>query len=261
VYEPIEALPEAARADIDAQAAGRRASTLSTEQRLSLTRVVIPPALPVDVKPDGATYVLRRDGAEFFCPVDLSLRSWLSLTSLVETMGDAAVGMIIPNAAMATAGEEFLRWRQQNPMAMPHIRQSTWGVPRTWFVMVVEDERETYDADRFRSVRYRARIIDARRRLAAAYRLLRSAIDDVDLLEEMSGLGDWLESFDPTSWVELDYAGIAGFLRDQLTSDQSARDIHRALDALRRDDLATAGEAYRAFEERWRAVNAYERAN
>jgi hypothetical protein len=127
--------------------------------------------------------------------------------------------------------------------------------------MVVEDERERYDDGDVRTVRYRARILDARRRLSAAHRLLRSMLDDTDVLDELSGLSTWLESFDPASWVELDYAGVARLLGDELHSDQSARDIHRAMDALRREDFASAGIAYRAFEERWRAVNAFERAN
>jgi hypothetical protein len=260
VYEPLDALPEETRAGLGKVAGQRTGATLQMEQQLAMSMVVGPPG---SVRGEGAVeaYTLRRDGREYFCPVDLSLRSWLSLTSLVESMGDAAVGVILPQAGRTLAGEAFLRWRQENPTAVPHIRQTTWGVPRTWFVMVVEDERETYDAGRFRSVRYRARIVDARRRMAAAQRLLRAVIDDVDLLDEIAALTEWLESFDAESWLELDYAGIAGFLGDQLASDQSARDIHRALDALRREDYAAAGESYRGFEQRWRTVNAYERAN
>ena len=117
------------------------------------------------------------------------------------------------------------------------------------------------NAGEYRSVRYRSRIVDARRRIAAADRLLRAAIDDVELLDEIVTLSDWLGCFADESWLELDYAGIARFLGDELASDQSARDIHRALDAMRREDFAAAGEAYRAFQERWRAVNAFERAN
>lgn len=259
-YEPLDALPDDIRTGLGRLEGRRTGVTLQSEQQLALSMAVGPPgSVRDDVAVDA--YTMRRDGHDYFCPVDLSLRSWLSLTSLVESMGDAAVGVILPQAGRTLAGEAFLRWRQENPTAVPHIQQTTWGVPRTWFVMVVEDERETYDAGSFRSVRYRARMIDARRRMAAAHRLLRSVIDDVDLLDEIAGLTQWLESFDIESWLELDYAGIAGFLGDQLASDQSAREIHRALDAVRREDYSAAGEAYRAFEERWRTVNAYERAN
>ncbi|HSS68842.1 MAG TPA: hypothetical protein VLK34_09850 [Nocardioidaceae bacterium] len=260
VYEPLDALPDDVRSGVSELPGQRTGTTLQAEQQQALAMAVGPPGSVRDA-PAVDAYALRRDGRDYFCPVDLSLRSWLSLTRLVDSVGDAAVGVILPEAGRTLAGEAFLRWRQENPTAVPHIRQTTWGVPRTWFVMVVEDERETYSAGSFRSVRYRSRLGDARRRMAAANRLLRAAIDDVELLDEMVGLADWLESFDAESWVELDYAGVARFLGDQLASDQSARDIHRALDALRREDFSAAGEAYRTFEERWRAVNAYERAN
>jgi hypothetical protein len=260
VYEPLDALSDEIRTGLAERTGARTGVTLQTEQELAMSMVVGPPGSVRDKVAIDA-YTMRRDGHDYFCPVDLSLRSWLSLTSLVESMGDAAVGVILPQAGRTLAGEEFLRWRQENPTAVPHIRQTTWGVPRTWFVMVVEDERETYDAGSARSVRYRARMADARRRMAAANRLLRSVIDDIELIDELTSLGDWLDSFDIDSWLELDYAGIAGFLGDQLASDQSARDIHRALDALRREDYAAAGESYRSFEERWRTVNAFERAN
>ena len=81
------------------------------------------------------------------------------------------------------------------------------------------------------------------------------------LLAELRDLGDWLEAFDSASWLELDYAGVARLLGDALATDQSARDIHRALAALRSGDFATAASSYRSFEDRWRAVNGYERAN
>ena len=261
VYEPLTALTESGalpRLDPGSTSVLR---TLDAEQRTALTRVVAPGALPDDRGHRDDAYTLRRDGHTYWCPVDLTLRSWLSFTSLVDAVGDITANLAVPHDVLASAGDGFLRWRRDHPEAVPHIQQSTWGVPRTWFVMVVEDEREHYDVGARTSVRYRARILDARRRLDAAHRVLGSVIDDSELLDELTGLGAWLECFDDSSWVELDYAGIARLLGDRLSADQSARDIHRALDALRREDFASAGAAYQAFEERWRVVNAYERAN
>lgn len=263
VYEPMTALGDLAGEWKVESEQGQPSSTatLAVEQRATLSRIVASPAPPIDPVQQPGGYVLRRDGQSFCCPVDLPLRSWLSLTSLVESIGDTAVNLIFPAQALAIAGEEFLQWRRDHPGAVPHIRQATWGVPRAWFVLVVEDERERYDDGAGSSVRYRARVLDARRRLAAAHRLLNSVIDDTEVMEELSGLATWLEAFDESSWVELDYAGVARLLGDALQHDQSARDIHRAIDALRRDDFASAGASYRAFEERWRVVNAFERAN
>lgn len=262
VYEPLAALAEVAESWVaQARRQAERAALLAREQHLTLTRVLgaVGPRIDRDEKP--AAYVLRRAGATYACPVDLPLRSWLSLSSLVDSIGDTAATAIFPPQALATAGEDFLRWRRDHPGAVPHIRQNTWGVPRTWFVLVVEEERESYTGEDVVSVRYRTRMADARRRLAAASRLLDDLIDDTELVDELASLTRWLESFDDASWVELDYAGVARLLGDALRHDQSARDVHRAIDALRREDFAVAAAHYRAFEERWRAVSAYERAN
>jgi hypothetical protein len=261
VYEPLAALTESGAVPHVDPAAASGVHTLDVEQRTALTRVVAPVALPHDYEHLDDAYALRRDGHTYWCPVDLTLRSWLSFTSLVDAVGDITANLAVPHDVLASAGDGFLQWRRDHPEAVPHIQQSTWGVPRTWFVMVVEDEREPYDAGEGYSVRYRARILDARRRLGAAQRVLHAVIDDADLLDELTGLATWLECFDDNSWVELDYAGIARLLGDRLATDSSARDIHRALDALRREDFASAGASYQAFEERWRVVNAYERAN
>ena len=206
-------------------------------------------------------YTLSRDGQTFRCPVDLPLRSWLSLGSLAETIGDAAAIFVLPAGTRERATRVFTEWRRANPVAVPHIQQATWGVPRAWFLLVVEDEREQYDAEGHPSIRYRARLADSRVRLARAQTALSTLIEDLDLHEELADLRAWLDSFDAGSWLELDYAGVARLLGVGLVNDRSARDVHAALRALQRGDFAAAGESYRRFEDRWRVVNGYERAN
>ncbi len=263
VYEPLDAFHETVRSRLAFEVDDPldTTSTIASEQRTALTRVVTATSLQVEVEQSAGAYVLQAEGLDFFCPLDLSLRSWLALTELVSSIGDSNVGLIFPAQTLASAGDDFLRWRRDHPHAVPHIRQSTWGVPRTWFVLVDEGEREPYDEGGLSSVRYRARVLAARRRVDWAHRILRSVIDDGELLEELRGLGVWLGQFDQASWVELDYAGVAGLLGDQLSSDESARDIHSALAALKRRDFVAAEEAYRSFESRWRPVHAFERAN
>jgi hypothetical protein len=263
IYEPLHALPAPVRRALTIGDAAARdsAETLAAEQRTVLTRAVTSSTISIEPASQTDAYVMRREGRAFFCPVDMPLRSWLSMTSLIDTIGGAAAGAIVPPEALALADQQFLRWRRDNPQAVPHIRQVTWGVPRTWFVLVVEDERARYEADSGASVRYRARILDARRRVAYAHRTLRRTVDDSELLEELSGLGSWLATFHNDSWVEVDYAGVAKLLGERLEEDHSARDIHQALAAIERSDLPAAATAYRSFEERWRLVNAFERAN
>lgn len=261
VYEPAEALTDVQPVSA-ADGAERVAITVATEQQRALVGVVQGPGTLVDHGPVQTGYTLSRDGRDFVCPVDLSLRCLLSMSALVEELGDSTVRLMMPAWTRALADDGLARWRRDHPSAVPHIRQETWGVPRTWFLLVVEDEREAYDADGRPGIRYRARIRDARRRLSRAQRTLNAIIEDLDLQEELIDLGAWLDSFGDDGWVELDYAGVAQLLGpDALAEDRSARDVHSALQALRRGDLAVAGGAYRRFEERWRRVNAFERAN
>jgi hypothetical protein len=157
--------------------------------------------------------------------------------------------------------EEYTAWRTANPSAQAHIRQATWGVPRIWFLLVAQEERDSYVDDGVTSVRFRASIADARRRLLSAFTVLNAALDDEELLGELGELGRWLAGFDDECWVEVDYAGVAGLLGPDLDSDRSAYEVTTALRAIARNDFATAGQVYRQFEERWRRVAALERAS
>lgn len=271
VYESLEVLAASEHdwstwlADHGGESAGSDAvATLREEQHSTLSRVVSPVASPSASDQLARAYVLQHDGEVFLCPMDMPLRSWLSFSSLVDQMGNAAVNALLPPDAIARADQAFLRWRAENPAAVPHIRQTSWGIPRTWFLAVTPSERERYstgDDDGVGSIRYRTKVSTARRRVARARTTLSRLIDDEELLGEVMDLECWLDSFDRTGWLELDYAGVARLLAAPIDDDESARDIQTALNALRRGDFAAAGASYRAFEERWRAVNAFERAN
>ncbi len=264
VYEPLSAVSVEVREWLTSKECCHldNVGTLTAEQQAVLRRTVTSATVNAADDPSvAAAYELRREGKLHVCPVDMPLRSWLSLTTLVDSVADPSLNLLVPAGSLAVPDEIFLRWRRDHPQAVAHIQQVTWGVPRTWFVLVAADERELYDAGGFSSLRYRTRMLDARRRTGSAHRILRDVVDDVELLDELTGLETWLEAFDDASWVELDYAGVARLFSADLREDHSARDISRALRALRASDYAAAATAYRSFERRWRAVSAYERAN
>ncbi len=263
VYEPLAALSEAARAAIgdDVESSSDGTATLVDEQTTVLQRAMTSSTISLDVDKGSGTYVLQVDGHSFYCPADMPLRAWLSLTALVDSLGDANVALLFPAESLAIADANFLTWRRDHPRAVPHVRQATWSVPRTWFTLVSPAEREVYDAGGFDSLRYRARIVDARRRVSRTLAVLEKVLDEAELLEELQELAEWLQAFSPASWVEVDYAGVARCFGPELADDHSADDIRNALRALRDGDWGAAGEAYRGFESRWRVINSFERAN
>jgi len=235
--------------------------TLSREQHAVLTRTFAPVAPPRANDDLAGCYLMSRGGARFVCPVDLALRSWLAIASFGEDTDTMTRSLFLARDYLEFAEREYDGWREAHPAAAAHIRQATWGVPRTWFLLVAPEERELYDLEGLQSVRFRTPVTEARRRLLSAFTVLNATIDDAELLEELSDLGRWLASFSDECWLELDYAGVAGLLEAKLADDRSADEITTALRAIGRRDFATAGETYRHFVERWRAVTALERAS
>ncbi len=263
VYEPVDHPPAsgsaAGRGDAPLETVATL--TLEREQMTVLTKVIASAAPPRAHDDLAGCYLLRRDGRLLRCPVDLALRSWLALASFVEeTEGTTQRLFFLPDHSESAAAE-FADWRTGHPTAVPHIREATWGVPRTWFLLVRQGEREHYDLDGCPSVRFTVPIAQARERLASASGLLGLMVDDAELLDELDDLTHWLADFPDGSWLELDYAGVARLLGDALGSDASAEEITTALAAIEGRDFATAGDAYHRFVERWRVVNALARAN
>jgi hypothetical protein len=261
IYEPAEGGPAAEQGADPGEAAATLATlTLSREQHTVLARTFAPAAPPRGTDLTGG-YLMSRGGVQYVCPVDLALRFWLAIASFGEETDTVTRSLFLARDYLAFTEREYEVWREAHPAAVAHIRQATWGVPRTWFLLVAPQERELYDLEGRQSVRFRTPVPEARRRLLSAFTVLNATIDDAELLEELSDLGRWLASFSDGCWLELDYAGVAGLLGAGLVDDRSADEISTALRAIGRRDFATAGETYRQFVERWRPVTALERAS
>jgi hypothetical protein len=269
VYEPLAAFtePEAARWASYARAEANPTDTVTTlrdEQRQSLAALLRPASLAGPTPVDDCAYVLRVDDEVFICPHDIRLRSWLALAELIDEIGDQQLRLLSPGS-LEHVNPDFMSWRSKHPDAVPHIRQQTWHVPPAWLLLVDPAERETYRVDDRVSVRYRCPIVQARRRMGTAFAVIRRAFADESVVETVSELGRWVESFHPHSWIELDYAGVAQLLADEkgagVEDDPSCADVAEAVQALSRGDVADATAAYDRLVERWRRVRMAEHAN
>ena len=264
VYEPLAAFGPEERARWSAyagQAAGR-AERLRREHTRALTDLLsVPPvAVPADESDDA--FVLAVDGQVLVCPVQSRLRSWIAFGQLREGLPDALLHAFVPPASVRRAVAEREVWAGKEPAGALRIQTATWGVPIHWFVAFTDDDRTVVLDGPERSVVLRARMSAARRRVGRALRTLRRSIGEVDYVEELEGLGRWLEEFHPRSWLELDYGGLVRLLDDQaLRGDTSVREVAAALEALADGDEAAAKAAYEAIVDRWAAVRALEHAS
>ncbi|HEX2175127.1 MAG TPA: hypothetical protein VHG70_04385 [Nocardioidaceae bacterium] len=265
VYEPLSAFDESEAARWASYARAEAAATdtvtrLRDEQRQSLTAVLQPAGLASASAFDDSAYVLRTGEDIFVCPHDIRLRSWLALAELIDEIGDQQLRLLSPGS-LEHVSPDFMSWRSKHPDAVPHIRQQTWHVPPAWLLLMDPEERETYQVDDQTSVRYRCPIVQARRRLGSAFAVIRRAFADEPVADVVSELGRWVESFHPHSWIELDYAGVARLLGDDLDGDRSCAEVAEAVQKLSRGDVADATASYERLVERWRRVRMAEHAN
>ena len=255
VYEPLAAFPEPERAHWSRYAARDETPTAQDELRRSLADLLPVPPVPVPVHESADAFVAVVDGVTCICPWRTRLRGWQALGQLREMLPAPALDAALPPVVRKQAESDYERWLERNPDSRPWIRSATWHVPVRWFVLFEDSERECVTEEKALAMRYRTPMAQARRRVARGLKVLREVLDDSPLVDGLEDVGRWLEEFHPRSVVELDYGGLVHVIgAGKLDEDRSAADVNEGLEALRADDGARAGEAYRRLTDRWRAV-------
>ncbi|MCW2668848.1 MAG: hypothetical protein JWO27_745 [Frankiales bacterium] len=275
VYEPLAGFDGAEREHWERYAAegahfGTSAGTAL--ERAAALAAVAGRTLPVT---GDHAYVTEVDGVTLVCPWRTGLRAQEALLDFCAELPDVLSEAFAPTALLERAEVELDRWRAENGSTTSHIRTCTWQVPLRWFVLVDPEEREVSLGEQGtgpsgpgtlrrtgRQLVYRTPMSRARRRVARALAVVRTAVGDPAVSEGIEDLGRWLEEFHPRSLVELDYGDLVHLLDDaELTQDESARDMQHALQRLADGDGAEAGAAYALMTTRMKALQAVESAN
>ncbi|MEV7185794.1 hypothetical protein [Kitasatospora sp. NPDC093102] len=290
VYEPLAAYPEAERAHWRAYAAEHGpdavepaqpvAAAVLEEQREALAGLAArtPRALPE--RESGRAYLRVVDGVLYVSPWATRLRSWQALEELRAGVPVALLDTALPPVTRAAAEADRERWRSEHPDARPWILTSRWEVPVHWFLPFGDEDRcfvpggagpadgrggeeEGQErGDRPAALFYLVPMAQARRRVARAFRALREALPDGELVQGAELVGRWLEEFHPRSLVELDYGGLVHLLGpERLLADRSAGELEEGLRALRAGDTAEALRVHGELTARWRRVLALRHAN
>jgi hypothetical protein len=264
VYEPLAAFPEPERAAwADYAARGvTRASRLVAEHRTALAGLISVPPRPVPDEEEREAFVLDVEDTVHVCPVQSRLRSWVALGQFRDGLPDALLHAFVPPASLHRAEADHARWGRDEAGAVLRILTATWAVPLPWFVPFAPADRLVDLSAGHPTVVHRTRMSAARRRVARALRTLRTSVGDLEVVDELTELGRWLEEFHARSWVELDYAGLALLMGPEaVTEDTSVADVAAAVAAVAEGDDPAAAARYRAVVERWAAVHVLAHAN
>lgn len=259
VFSPLDAFPEAERERWTAYV--RAAGGLTRRQHAdaeaaAATRLLIG---LTPLSPDAA--LVRRHGRRVMvCPLDLDLRAARALTAFRQTVPDALVDTFVPSRTLRGALETLASTNRA-----PHVLDEPWSVPLHWFVAFDPAERRVRDHPEGHGVRvlYVTRCDQALERLERAAEVVEGTIEDgEDILDSLESLTSWLEAFDPSSLLELDYGSVAGlFAAAQLREDTTCEDLWDAVEALEQGDLMTAAAGYGIVRARWSAQWAMQRTN
>ncbi|MGZ6827473.1 MAG: hypothetical protein ACXVGH_11825 [Mycobacteriales bacterium] len=274
VYEPLAAFEGAEREHWEQYVA--QGPLLSAQAGAALERAVALEALVGRRLPEVGdhAHVLDVDGVTLVSPWRTAVRAQEALLDFCSELPDLVADAFAPGPLLAQAEVELDRWRAERGSTTTHVRTCTWQVPLRWFVLVDPEERvvslgEPVDPSGAplarrtgRSLVYRTAMSRARRRVARALAVLRTALGDPAVTEGVEDLGRWLEEFHPRSLVELDYGGLVHLLDDaELAQDESARDMARALEHLAAGDGDEAAAAYARMTARMQALASVEAAN
>jgi hypothetical protein len=278
VYEPLDAFPEDQRAAL--KAAGERAASRAAVEnaellaslgritrpggdpfptgRTDLVRVTRAPGLPVEDQPKEEENRGSADGL-LYCPSQLVLRAGLAANALMEGIHGPLAELLIPEEQRDRHQERIDLVSAHEGATRVHTRASTWGIPFSWFSLFLEsDPQDVVEAGgRILTVRVWAPITEALDRVRYAVANLALAAPDLDMLDDLTQLTEWLELFHAESMVELDYGAVA----DKVYPDDSPMDVRLGIECLAEGDMTGAAAAYRRLASRWIPIRQLARAS
>ncbi|GAB2758463.1 hypothetical protein [Sinomonas soli] len=260
VYEPLSAFT--------AEEQQRIRRGLSEQGRNELDRAEAEDALrriarhSGDPFPDGHaefTRSITADGKTVYCPSQLVLRSGLAAESVLTTAPSPLASVLLPEAARARHQERVDRLAEESGTPRINTRESLWGIPFSWFVLFHEGDPTDVveEDDHVATVRITATWAKAISRARFAVANLALAAPEMNLLDELTTLTEWLEEFSPDSMVELDYGSVA----DRVFPDDSPTDVLLGIECLAEGDMTGAAAAYRRLASRWIPIRQLARAS
>ncbi|TVU60921.1 hypothetical protein FQP90_15300 [Paenarthrobacter nitroguajacolicus] len=275
IYEPLEAFPPEQQRQLVAEGgkAGSRAAVENAELQASLGRITRSGGDPF---PTGRTDLVRmtrvpggrhaakdKDGDDaghlLYCPSQMVIRAGLAANALMDGVHSPLADLLIPVSQRDKHQARIDRINAREDAKRVHTRASTWGIPFSWFSLFAEsDRKDVVEAEgRILTVRVWTPLTEALERARFAVAHLALAAPDLDMLDDLTQLTEWLELFHAASMVELDYGAVA----DKVYPDESPMDVRLGIECLAEGDMTGAAAAYRRLASRWIPIRQLARAS
>ncbi|MCT9870461.1 hypothetical protein [Paenarthrobacter aurescens] len=276
IYEPLEAFPPEQQGQLVAEGGkiSSRAAVENAELQASLGRITRSGGDPF---PTGRTDLVRMTrvpigrhaaatdkedhdaGRLLYCPSQLVIRAGLAANALMDGVHSPLADLLIPVSQRDKHQVRIDRINAGEDAKRVHTRASTWGIPFSWFSLFAESDRKDVveSEGRILTVRVWTPLTEALDRARFAVANLALAAPDLDMLDDLTQLTEWLELFHIQSMVELDYGAVA----DKVYPDESPMDVRLGIECLAEGDMTGAAAAYRRLASRWIPIRQLARAS
>lgn len=196
------------------------------------------------------------------CPYRTRLRMLAGLLAFRSSVPEEVADAFVPRVEAERAARELAALGEDEPSIRSHILHANWHVPLRWFAAFEPEDRVLIEDAGGLRLRYEANLEKAQYRLARAEEILDEAPIDQGVGEAVKELSAWLSEFPSQGLLELDYAGVASCIEDEvLVEDHSATEVWTCLNALSEGDYGRAAEIFEDLSERWTSVRAHEVVN
>lgn len=211
---------------------------------------------------EGAHFI-DCNGKRFVCPWSLKTRSVAAMQEFKKSTPSTIIPFFIPAEMETLLSEE-----EVTDNRIPHIISERWIIPPRWFALFRTHERLVSRQNSETTCIYITELSRAKERCIETHNIVRNAFGNGLVEAEVAELLNWMNVFDESSLIELDYGGLASLLDTTLRSnggggihdDTSVDDALASILGLSRGDGVLAGEAYGRLVSRWRQIASIEQA-
>ncbi|WP_434995732.1 hypothetical protein [Arthrobacter sp. Ld5] len=264
IYEPLDAFSDAQQLAILEQRSRERELTEEMEHEQSLRRILRTVSDPFPHHESDLVRVthfpsLNGTTTPYYCPNQLAVRTALAAESLDQSLRGPLIDVLVPEIAREAHQARLDPDTFADSVARLHTRSATWGVPFAWFALIHEDDltEVVEDDGRVSTVRITARIGDCIDRGRRSIAQLAVGAPEMDLLDELTEIVEWLEIFRRDAVVEVDYGPVA----DRVFPDDSPMDVRLGIESLAEADMMGAAASYRRLASRWIPIRQLARAS
>lgn len=251
VFAPLDGFPprdrDRWRAAVDAGAGLTRAQQVDAEAGASVARLLTGRGR---ASPADAALVRRMGRRVMICPLELDLRAAVALARFRQEVPERLVTSFVPDARSRDGLQRLAATGR-----VPHILDAPFAVPLVWFLAFAPGDRRLRrgPAGVAPRVIHLTTVEAALERLDRVIDVVETRIEDGEqVLIELAELVTWLDVFDVSALLELDYGGVAAsYGADELERERTSSQLWEAVEALDAGDPVAALSAYETARAFW----------